>query len=379
MHPGNPEPADNKRFKALVAPLDWGTGHAARCIPVINELISAGFSVIIGTSGKSGIYLKNRFPALETVTLPSREIRYSGSNIFRGLIRQLPGFLLFTLREHRYLKTLLARLPVDVIISDNRYGMYNRNVYNVIITHQLFIRIPHRFRVLSRIVWRITTGMLSKFNECWIPDMPDSMINLCSEMSHGNIRFKNYRYVGLLSRFYNYVNYTPEFRPEKYDLLVILSGPEPQRTLLENIVLQQIHALNIKSVIFRGLPEGKNTVRKEGCITLIDNPDDKTFAFYAGMAEKIISRAGYSTIMDLVALRRNALLIPTPGQTEQEYLARSLAEKDLFIFLSQNSFQLKVALKRMKKLSVPDFKNFITDLSLLKHSLCDLTDKMNKQ
>lgn len=221
--------------------------------------------------------------------------------------------------------------------------------------------------------------MLSKFDECWIPDMPDSGFNLGSELSHGNILLKNISYIGLLSRFHNFSYRSSEFRLTGCDLLVILSGPEPQRTILEKILMQQIKKLNIQSVIFRGLPDGKNTLTTEGCITLIDNPDDKTFAFYVGMAQKIVSRAGYSTIMDLVALQRNALLVPTPGQTEQEYLALSLAEKDLFFFLSQNNFQLSPALKCMEGLSVPYFKGLITDLSMLKRSLSDLRNKMNKQ
>jgi uncharacterized protein (TIGR00661 family) len=360
--------------RVLVAPLDWGLGHAARCIPVIHAFIQSGCKVILGTSGKSGTFLKNQFPELESVDFPCLKIRYASRFVFFRLLLLLPGILFMTIREHIFLKRYAAERDLDLVISDNRYGLYHKEIHSVILTHQLFIRLPVLLRPLRKILWKITFIMLSRFDECWIPDLPEPSASLSDELSHGKIKLVHYRYIGPLSRFADAVN-SELTQPDKhFDLLVILSGPEPQRTIFENIIMNQAAGLNIRTMIFRGLPSTDKTVRVKGTVTVTDHPGDEDFMTVVKQAGKIICRSGYSTIMDLIALKRQALLVPTPGQTEQVYLARYLAAKGLFLHMPQKGFSMKAALEMLEKKQASAYTGFRTDGSLLEEAVLQLTD-----
>lgn len=364
--------------RVLVAPLDWGLGHAARCIPVIHAFIRSGCEVILGTSGKSGAFLKKRFPELVSVDFPFMEIRYSTRHVFLRLLMQLPGILFITIREHLFLKRHAAAWHIDLVVSDNRYGLYHKDIHSVILSHQLFIRLPGLFRPLQKILWKITGIMLSRFDECWIPDLPEPSVSLSNELSHGKIKLTDYRYIGLLSRFADDGNPELTQRDKIFDLLVILSGPEPQRTIFENIIINQAKELNIKTMIFRGLPSADKTVRVKSGIAVTDHPGDEDFMTVVKQAGKIICRSGYSTIMDLIALKRQALLVPTPGQTEQVYLARHLAAKGLFLHMPQKDFNMKAALKMLEKKQASGYPGFRTDGSLLKETVRQLTDTVSR-
>ncbi|HJX70467.1 MAG TPA: glycosyltransferase [Bacteroidales bacterium] len=364
--------------RVLVAPLDWGLGHATRCIPVINELIHAGFEVMLGTSGKSGTYLKDFFPELQCIDLPFLKIRYGTYHSFPWYNFQLFQFPFITIREHFFLRRLSCKLHLDLIISDNRYGLYHQDIYSVIITHQLFIRLPAFLRLFQKMLWKITGFMLSRFDECWIPDLPDSAGSLSNELSHGKMTLKNYRYVGLLSRYAEGGSVKFLQHDKTFDLLVILSGPEPQRTIFENVIMNQTSDLNIKSIIFRGLPSAAGGFQVKDNITLIDYPDDEDFITYARQAEKIICRSGYSTIMDLISLKLRALLVPTPGQTEQIYLARHLAAKNLFLHMPQKEFNMRDALSLLEKKQVTDYPDLKTDGSVIRETVSQLMNTINR-
>jgi predicted glycosyltransferase len=369
---------DKLCVRVLVAPLDWGLGHAARCIPVIHAFLQSGCEVILGTSGNSGTFLKNQFPELESVDFPCLKIRYSLRHVFFRLLLQLPGILFMTIREHRFLKRYAAEWDIDLIISDNRYGLYHKEIHSVILTHQLFIRLPVLFSPLRKIPWKITGIMLSRFDECWIPDLPEPSASLSNELSHGKIKLAHYRYIGLLSRFTD-AGKSGLMPPGKnIDLLVILSGPEPQRTIFEDIIMNQSAGLNITTMVFRGLPSADKTVRVKNGITMTDHPGDEDFMTAVKHAGKIICRSGYSTIMDLIVLKRQALLVPTPGQTEQVYLARYLAAKDLFLHMSQKDFNMKAALMMLEKKQAPGYPGFRTDGSLLNETVRQLTDRVSR-
>ncbi len=364
--------------RVLIAPLDWGLGHAARCIPVIHAFLQSGYEVILGTSGKSGIFLKNKFPELVSIDLPCLKIRYGTQHVFFRLILQLPGMLFITIREHMFLKTHAATWNINLIISDNRYGLYHKDIHSVILTHQLFIRLPVLFRPLQKILWKLTGIMLSRFDECWIPDLPEPSASLSNELSHGKINLADYRYIGLLSRFADAGDHGLTQHDKYFDLLVILSGPEPQRTIFENIIMSQASGLNIKTMIFRGLPSADKTVRVKGDIAMTDNPGDEDFKTVVKQAGKIICRSGYSTIMDLIFLKRRALLVPTPGQTEQIYLARHLAAKGLFLYLPQKGFNMEIALKMLEKKQASGYPGLRTDGSLLKETALQLMDTLSR-
>jgi predicted glycosyltransferase len=370
---------DKIYLRVLVAPLDWGLGHAARCIPVIRELIHSGFEVVLGTSGRSGIFLKKFFPELQCIEFPFLKIRYGTRSIFGRILMQLPGFLFITIREHFFLKRHATVLGLDLVISDNRYGLYHKDIYSVILTHQLFIRPPVLLKPFRKMLRKITCSMLSRFNECWIPDLPDPDRSLGNELSHGRIKLKNFRYIGLLSRFAAAGHHVFQQHEIVYDLLVILSGPEPQRTIFENLIMNQTRELNIKTVIFRGLPSADKGFQVKGNITVIDHPDDEDFIDFIRQTDKIICRSGYSTIMDLIALKRRALLVPTPGQTEQIYLARYLASKGLFLQMPQKEFSMTDALRLIEKEQVSGYPDINADCSDLKDTVRMLMKTLNRQ
>jgi uncharacterized protein (TIGR00661 family) len=370
---------DNTGIRVLVAPLDWGLGHATRCIPVIREFIEAGCDVIIGTSGKSGVFLKNYFPELQYVDMPFVKIRFGTGHAFPWYIFQLLKFPFITIREHLFLKKHAVRLRPDLIISDNRYGLFHKEIYSVLITHQIFIILPSPLRFMQKIVRKITFMLISRFDQCLIPDLADPPGSLGNRLSHGKISLNNQRYIGFLSRFSSAVTVKSPNDNKHYDLLVILSGPEPQRTIFENIIINQTKGHKLKTVIFRGLPAGESEIKVQGDMTIINHPGDKDFISFIRQSENIICRSGYSTIMDLIALRRNALLVPTPGQTEQIYLARHLSSKGSFLYLPQKDFNITKALSLFERHLSYDYQEYRPDDFDLKETLQHLMNKISRQ
>lgn len=333
----------------LVAPLDWGIGHATRSFRLISELTNYGFEVILGISGKSGEYLLNCFPALNHINLPSFIVKYGKRSIYPAILFRLPLFVFYIYREYSALKKIITKHQIDIVISDNRYGLWNKNVFTVIITHQLFIKLPKYLIFVQRFIWTITRWMIMKFDECWIPDFPQKKESLSCELSHGKKMPENFRYIGLLSRFSEVKDTETIAIKDTYDLLAILSGPEPQRSIFENIIINQAGVLNIRTIILRGMPGVPAERKTLGNITIINHLHDEEFVNIVRQSDNIICRSGYSTIMDLVSLGKTAILVPTPGQTEQEYLAKYLALKDLFLCQSQKKLNLAEAIESLKK------------------------------
>ena len=326
----------------LVSPLDWGIGHASRVVPVINKLIENNFKIILGISGRSGEFLKSAFPDLSYISLPFTNIRYGKAKSFFFLLLQIPFFIISVLKEHNILKRKIKQYKIELIISDNRYGLWNKKIFSVLITHQLFIKLPGYITFLQPFIWFVTNKMINKFDECWIPDLPDFNKSLSGKLSHGFKMPDNFHFIGLLSRFCSYNSMKINRSNHDY-LLVILSGPEYQRTIIEEKIIDQIKSFRLKAIILRGLPSMQPEKESIDGIQFYNHVSDKEFANLVMQSKGIICRSGYSTIMDLICLGKSAILIPTPGQTEQEYLANYLSSKGLFLNYSQNKFNLKLA------------------------------------
>ncbi len=327
--------------RVLVAPLDWGLGHTTRSIPVINGLIKHGCEVIIACNDSGRFLLEKEFPGLLFLSLKGYEIRYSarGYSMPVKLFIQIPKIILRIFNEHSWLKNAVKKYSIDAVISDNRLGMYHSFVQCAYITHQLKIKTGSRFT--ERIAQRIHYWFINKYDECWVPDVQNE-INLAGELSHPSSPPKTpVKYFGLLSRFEN--------RPEekKYDLLIILSGPEPQRTVFEEMILNSLKNYPGQAQLVRGLPQSSKVLKTISPSLEIKNHLSATGLNQAILqSQMIISRCGYSTIMDLVKLQKNAILVPTPGQTEQEYLATYLHKQKLFFCVSQDKFSLTGALEK---------------------------------
>lgn len=336
-----------KKNVVFVCPLNWGLGHATRCIPLIYELLRQEKEVIIGGNGSSLTLLKKEFPDLKFIEVPGVEINYGEKNLIFNMLIQLPKMLMTVYREHKLLKTIVAENKIDLIISDNRYGLFHKNVKSIFITHQLYIQLPSSVKWLKGFVNRINHFFIRKFNEVWIPDVEGGK-NLSGKLSHGNKKFNHARFIGMLSRFGDAKQMIQE---KKYEVLVVLSGPEPQRTLLEEKLTNQLTGTNVTVLIVRGLPGSLQIKNSLSNITFVNHLSTIELKFYLRNSLYIICRSGYSSLMDLAVVGRSAVIIPTPGQTEQEYLAVYHHQLQHHFMQTQAQLNLKAALEEVKKCS----------------------------
>jgi hypothetical protein len=265
-------------------------------------------------------------------------IRYpkKGKNFPWKMASQLPVLLSATWQEHNWLGEQAAKYNWQGIVSDNRYGMFHPTIPSVILAHQLAIR-SGTGKFADRILQRVQYRFLDRFSQCWIPDASGPE-NLGGALSHPAVLPANANYIGPLSRF------TPVEMGISHDLLVLLSGPEPQRTMLEDKLTAEMAAFKGKILFIRGLPGPKVEIRENGPVTFVNHLPTAELQKAISGTGLVIARSGYSTVMDLVCLRKKAILIPTTGQTEQEYLASYLRAREIFPTYAQDSFLLAPAL-----------------------------------
>jgi uncharacterized protein (TIGR00661 family) len=329
----------NIQKRVLIAPLDWGLGHTTRCVPIITALLAKGFEVFIGAEKAGAALLLKEFPSIKIIPLQGYNISYSKSKafFFWKMIAQLPKIMSAIKRENNWLK-IHDDYKIDIVISDNRFGLYNKNAHCIFITHQLEIKTGNSFT--EKIVQKLNYKYINKFDECWVIDEKGNG-NLAGELSHPNKMPKTtVKYIGALSRFKKYEV------EKKYDLLVLLSGPEPQRTIFENILIAQIQNLKLDIVLVRGLPAEENTLAING-LKIYNHLPASNLNELILASKTIVARSGYTTVMDIAALQQRAIFVPTPGQTEQEYLAMYLSQKKYCVAEKQDAFDLQKALTKL--------------------------------
>lgn len=325
------------RKRILVAPLDWGIGHATRCIPIIKALIEHEFEVVIAADNRPLHLLTTEFPNLEVIRFCGYNVKYSTYiPMSLSIILQVPKILYGIRKEHTAIKRIIKDYNIDGIISDNRFGLSNKKVPCVFVTHQLQIQTP----ILTNAIQNLNYQFINKFNTCWIMD--DEKVNLAGELSKPRVLPNNSVYIGPQSRF----EYTET--EKKYDFLAIISGPEPQRTVLEKGLVKSLKDKKEKSLIVLGKPELK-TEKQVGSLSIKSHLKANDLNKAIMQSELIICRPGYSTIMDLSKLGRKAIFIPTPGQTEQEYLANYFLDNNFAYSEKQNKFELELAIKESVK------------------------------
>lgn len=338
--PGKPR-LSGRKARILVAPLDWGLGHATRCVPIIRELLTLDCEIWLAGEGAQETLLREEFPDLPFLQLEGYRARYAASatGMLWQMLLQAPRFLQIIKKEHTWLQKMVAAHHFDAVISDNRYGLYHKKVPSVFITHQLTIKSPLG-RWSERLIRKRNYSYINRFTQCWIPDQ---IINgLAGSLSHPAIMPRiPATYIGTLSRFNHSVE---ENNENNQHLLFILSGPEPQRSLLEDKIVQEIAHYNGTATIVRGLPSEKSLLPSTNMIRFYNHLPAEELQKEISRASYVISRSGYSTIMDMAALQKKTILIPTPGQTEQEYLAEFLAERKMALCISQKNFSLLTAL-----------------------------------
>lgn len=330
------------KTRILVAPLDWGLGHATRCIPIIKELLIQNCEVILAAEGACAELLQAEFPELPVLNLAGYNVRYSqsGKSLSIVIIRQFAKFRRRITQENLWLKKTVEEYNIDAVISDNRFGLYQNKIPCAFITHQLSIKSPLG-KWSEKILMRWNYKYINRFSECWVPDYADRSNNLAGELSHPDKKPKiPLKYTGPVSRFKDLG------LGKKDQLLILLSGPEPQRSIFENKLVDELAHYNGAATVVRGLPAATTIIPSSNQIRFYNHLPAAELNRKMQEASLVICRSGYSTVMDLEQLKKKSVLIPTPGQTEQEYLARYLEEKQIACTLSQTDFSLMKAIKK---------------------------------
>lgn len=318
-----------KKRNVLIAPLNWGLGHATRCIPIIQELLKHGFDPIIASDGNALELLKKEFPEILCLELPSYQIEYAkqGHNLKWKLIENSPKMLKAIFDEKKLLDEWIVKYDLKGIISDNRFGIRSSKIPSVFVTHQLNVLSGSTTLITSK----IHQFVVKMFDECWVPDV-DYTENLSGYLGHLETQNDKVKYIGPLSRFQK-VNL-----PIEIDLLAVLSGPEPQRSLLEEKLLAELQNYNGNVVLVKGIVQEEQEISQVGKIKVYNYMTSAELERAMNSSELIVARSGYSTIMDLSQLEKKVFLIPTPGQFEQEYLAKKLQEEGRAPFANQADF-----------------------------------------
>ncbi|MGM0532696.1 MAG: glycosyltransferase [Bacteroidota bacterium] len=321
----------------LFCPLDWGLGHIARDLPLIRWFHEQGHRVVVAASPKIESWLQKEFPGIETTRFDGPEIRYSRhKHLLIKLTLQLPKLMQWPGKEKKRTEELVNKFNPGLIVSDNRYGARHPDVFSVIITHQLMIKMPGLLKWTEWPVHNLIRFLLNKFDEVWVPDFPKKH-SLAGDLVHKYPLPAHAKLIGPLSRFHNPKEPTTIDKDTPLSgILAIISGPEPQRSLLERELRKNAPRLNEKTTLITGIP-AKKTGRETKSNNLDVYSHLSTDALQKSIKSNriIIARAGYSTIMDMYYLGRQIWLVPTPGQTEQLYLADYHQEKG-HITLSQN-------------------------------------------
>lgn len=345
--------------KILIAPLDWGLGHVTRCIPIIKTLKNAGYDILMAVCEKQKKILEQEFTDLKFIELFGYNINYAKSkNLFAlKIFLQIPKILRCIKNENEWLKNIIAEHNIALVISDNRYGLHSKTIPTIFITHQLTIKAP--FVWLENLLQKINYHLINKFSQCWMPDIAGEN-NVAGSLSHPIKKPQiPTHYIGILNRFNE-----PLQANNLYDVCILLSGPEPQRTLLENILLKQLkNQASLKILFVRGLPQAKEILIFNG-IKIENHLQGKDLHKAICSSNIIVARSGYTTIMELLALQKKSILIPTPAQTEQEYLATYLHKQHKCLSYQQNEVNIVEAIKTANQFeyNLPNNLTFKEDL-----------------
>ncbi|MBI3510898.1 MAG: glycosyltransferase [Bacteroidetes bacterium] len=333
--------------RVLIAPLDWGLGHATRCVPVIKEFLRQKADVILAAGGKPAKFLKKEFPDLRVLKFPGYNITYPRHRFLALHLAMLSPFIAARVRnERKTIRKIVAENEIDIIVSDNRFGCRTPETYNVYITHQLNVLTPFGKKAATK----FHKKYYELFDEVWVPDV-DGKINMSGELGHeeGNHPFTHY--VGPLTRFLP--QDILESRKQKWWLTIVLSGPEPQRSILEKTVMDECAKFSEEILLVRGLPEGgKKTERKFPHVTIADHMNDDELKENLMASMHVLCRPGYSALCDLSALNITPIVIPTPGQTEQEYLAGYHSQMRHLVSFPQKKFNLGKAIREKAQMNL---------------------------
>lgn len=324
--------------KTLITPLDWGLGHATRCVPLIEQELTLGHEVHLASNGRALAFLRQTFPILPCHELPDYAVTYPKANLYWPLLRQLPKVFLAIMREYRVVQALHQKYHFDKIISDQRFGCYIPGIFNAFISHQIHLPAQHWFGG-AIVQWINEFWIRNYFQESWIPDW-EAYPGLAGDLSHPPLVGVKTRYLGPLSRLKKVE------APVRYRIAFVLSGPEPQRSIWEAEIREQVKAFpEERFFMLQGKPEVPFFESQEGNLLVSPHLDSNQLSLLFAQSALIVCRSGYSTLMDLAYTERPAYLVPTPGQPEQEYLARMLGAQGQYAWGKQEEWDLGQLLK----------------------------------
>jgi len=317
----------------LVAPLHWGLGHATRCIPIIRALLEYGFNVVVASDGAALLLLQKEFPHLEAVALPSYNITYpKKGGLFKWkILLKFPQIKKTMAAEKRLVNQLVEAGKIQGIISDNRFGVRSKTIPSVYISHQLNVLTGSTSFLSSK----LHQNVIKKFDACWVPDVDDVVMNLSGKLGHLKKEPFPIQYMGVLSRL------EKKELPKTIDVLLLLSGPEPQRTLFEEKLKNIFKGSEKNILLVRGLVEKTQKWMNFENIQMVNFMQSAELQETINKSEIVVSRSGYTTIMDLALLEKKVFFVPTPGQYEQEYLAKRLKSLGIAPSCKQENFKLK--------------------------------------
>jgi len=324
--------------RIIVCPLNWGLGHATRSSQIIDQLIAHNFEVHLASSGISLEWLRERYPNLHHHELPDYKVTYQQNGSFITKIAlQIPRVLKTIRKEQAELRKLHLQYHFDGVISDNRFGCYLKSVPSVFVTHQIRVRTP----IAQNLVRKVNYQYIRRFDRLWIPDMEN--VKLAGKLSKYKKGLPPVDYIGVLSAF------DPDDKPMKnpeFAFTALISGPEPQRTAIENEIYNEFSALEVPTAIIRG----SNTSTQNSATKLIqvfNRISSSEAQTIINNSQVVIFRGGYSSIMDLSLHGKKVIVIPTPGQTEQEYLAKRMEKLGYGPRFKQGSFSVEEAREKL--------------------------------
>jgi uncharacterized protein (TIGR00661 family) len=335
--------------RIFVCPMDWGLGHATRLVPVIRLLLQAGAQPVLGADNKPLAFLRQQFPQLEWVRFPGfQPVYHKKGSLTLKMASAIPAMLKAAEKSHVLLEELIEKYRIDAVIADNRYELWSEKVPTVFMTHQLNIMLPGILATGRPFVRKMINRFIVKHNELWIPDFENEPA-LSGKLSHiRKMPLQKTFFIGPLSRFEEAGKAKADNCESSLDILCLLSGPEPQRTVFENLLIRQLEKSPKKAILLSGNPEGKEK-QVRGNLEIRSHAGDEEMLQLIQSAKIIICRSGYSSLMDLVSLGKKAIFVPTPGQPEQEYLAQKLKKQGLYYACSQKEFTLQKALEASVK------------------------------
>lgn len=362
-----------KQLSVCISPIDWGLGHATRCISLIKALESLDYQIFIATEGYHEAILKEAIPSAIFLKLKGYRINYTKHGLLLPLVLfiQLPKICTSIIREYRWLQKAQKTYQFDLIISDNRFGFFHKSIASVFMTHQLNVQTP--FTWTTNLFQKIQYAWLKNFTACWIPDM-EGKNNLSGILANPQKKpTTRLWYMGCLSRLVQEQNNEQLTHVNKNIFLGIISGPAPQRALLENLLWESGTALNLKFTLVAGTPSHKDVVKKTTDAIIYPHLSAVELVKQIEEAEYIICRGGYTTLMELIPFRKKLILIPTPGQTEQIYLGALWQQNGWAICYDQDEFDLSKALEKATNFNFiqPPFQAFSS--LVLKNELKQLT------